>query len=125
MKLCAVQWVVLGLSCLFVFGSCQSDLTDPNKAYPTASAVSASAKPGQSADLATLERGRKIYTTSCTECHVARTIGNYSISQWQHYLSIMAPRATLGIEDRTALESYVIQARQSLSSSAQFRKEEP
>jgi cytochrome c5 len=119
MKLCAVQWPVLGLSLLFVVGSCQSDLTNPNKAYPTAGAVSASSKPGKGADLATLERGRKIYTTSCTECHVARTIGNYSISQWQHYLSIMAPRAKLGTDDRAALETYVIKARQSLGTGSE------
>jgi cytochrome c5 len=119
MKLCAVQWPVVGLSLLFLVGSCQSDLTNPNKAYPTASAVSAGSKPGKGANLATLERGRKIYTTSCTECHVARTIGNYSISQWQHYLSIMAPRAELGTDDRAALETYVIKARQSLGAGSE------
>jgi hypothetical protein len=55
-----------------------------------------------------------IYTTRCTECHVARTIANYSVSQWRHYLSIMAPRAKLATEDRAALENYVIAARESL-----------
>jgi len=115
MQLRNVQWVSLSLFCLFLLGSCQSDLTDPRKAYPTASAVSANAKRGQSADLTTLEHGRKIYTTSCTECHVARTIANYSIPQWQHYLSIMAPRAHLADDQRVALETYVIEARKSLN----------
>lgn len=123
MKLWEVQRATLGLLCLFLLGGCQSDLTNPNKAYPTASAVSASSKRGKSVDLATLERGRKIFTTSCTECHVARTIGNYSISQWHHYLGIMAPRAKLGIDDRTALETYVIQARESLAHAPESRGE--
>ncbi len=95
-------------------GAVKAISTDPSKAYPTASAVSASAKSGQSADLATLEHGRKIFTTRCTECHVARTIANYSIPQWRHYLGIMAPRARLGTDDRAALETYVIKARESL-----------
>jgi len=109
-----VEWIYLGLSCLFLLGSCQGNLSDPSKAYPTADAVAATGKNGQSADLATLEHGRVIYTTRCTECHVARTIANYSIPQWRHYLNIMAPRAKLATEDRTALETYVIEARQSL-----------
>ncbi len=119
MKLCAVRWVTLGLSCLFLFGSCQSDLSDPRKAYPTASAVSASSKHGQSADLATLERGRKIYTTSCTECHVARTIANYSVPEWRRWIDVMAPRAHLAVNDRAALETYVIGARESLASASE------
>ena len=89
-------------------------MSDPRKAYPTASAVSASAKHGRSADLVTLERGRKIYTTSCTECHVARTIANYSVLEWRRWLDVMAPRAHLAGADRAALETYVIGARESL-----------
>ena len=111
MEFRGVQWLGLGLSCLFLIGSCQSN---PSQAYPTASAVSANAKSGQGVDLAILEHGRKIFTTRCTECHVARTIANYSIPQWQHYISIMAPRAKLASDDRAALETYVLQARESL-----------
>ena len=106
-----MQWVGLGLSCLFVIGSCQSN---PSEAYPTARAVAARAQNGQSADLATLERGRKIFTTRCTECHVARTIANYSVPEWRHFISVMAPRAKLQPNDRASLEAYLIAARQSL-----------
>lgn len=67
---------------------------------------------GQNTDVATLDRGRKIYTTSCTECHVARPIAQHSVEQWRHFIGIMAPRAGLQPDDRAALEAYLIAARQ-------------
>lgn len=111
MNLPSVQLVALGAVCLFTLGSCE---TNPNASFPTAQTVATRTGAGQSANIATLERGRKIYTTSCTECHVARRIADYSVSQWQHYVGIMAPRAGLAPEDRSALESYVVAARESL-----------
>ena len=111
MNLRSARLAGLGAFCLLVIGGCE---TSPNAAFPTASAVAARAGAGQSADIATLERGRKIYTTSCTECHVARPIANYSVARWQHYVGIMAPRAGLQSSDRAALEAYVVAARQSL-----------
>ena len=112
MNLRTAHLVALGAVCLFL-GSCE---TNPNVSFPTAQTVATRTGAGQSANIATLERGRKIYTTSCTECHVARRIANYSVSQWHHYVGIMAPRAGLAPDDRIALESYVVAARESLSS---------
>lgn len=99
-----------GLSavCFFLLSGCQ---TSPHAAFPTAQAVG-SVSIG--ADVVTLERGRKIYTTSCTECHVARPVANYSVAQWRHYVEIMAPRAGLAPRDRAAVEAYLIAARESL-----------
>lgn len=111
MEFRGLQWIGLGLSCLLVFGSCQSN---PREAYPTASAVAARVQHDENVDVATLERGRKIFTTRCTECHVARTIANYSVPEWRHFLSIMAPRAKLRPDDRASVEAYLIAARQSL-----------
>jgi mono/diheme cytochrome c family protein len=101
-----------GLSavCLALLGGCQAG---PNVAFPTAQTLSG-ATAGQGGDISTLERGRKIYTTSCTECHVARTIAHYSPAQWQHYVGIMAPRAGLKPSDRAALEAYLLAARASM-----------
>ena len=70
------------------------------------------ARPGMNAAL--LARGRKIFTTSCTECHVARRIADYSVSQWRHNITVMAPRARLHPEQRAALEAYLVAARESL-----------
>lgn len=101
----------LGFVCLCTLGGCG---TNPSAAFPTAHTVAARTGDGPSANLAALERGRKIYTTSCTECHVARPIAKYSVSQWHHYVGIMAPRAGLTPADRAAVESYVVAARESL-----------
>ena len=111
MNLWSARLAGLGAICLLMNGGCE---TSPNTAFPTATAVTAHGGAGQSADIATLERGRKIYTTNCTECHVARPIANYSVTRWQHYVEIMAPRAGLKPSDQAALEAYVIAARQSI-----------
>jgi mono/diheme cytochrome c family protein len=107
-----IRWIALGLCCLVTLVGCG---TDPNTAFPPAGTLVARVGSGETADFATLERGRKIYTTSCTECHVARTIANYSVPQWRHYIGIMAPRAGLQPADRAALEAYVVAARESMS----------
>jgi mono/diheme cytochrome c family protein len=96
---------------LFSFAACG---VDPNIAFPPPRRVFVNTGPQATADLATLERGRKIYTTSCTECHVARTIGHYSEEQWHYYIGIMAPRAGLQPNDRAALQAYLLAARRSL-----------
>lgn len=102
-----------GLSAWFLFllAGCAFD---PNVAFPSARGLVTGAGAQEGADLATLERGRKIYTTSCTECHVARPIGHYSIEAWHHFVGIMAPRAGLEAGDRAALEAYLLAARRSL-----------
>ena len=95
--------------CFLTLVSCE---TNPNVAFPTARAVAARAGVGQGPDVATLARGRKIYTTSCTECHVVRPIVQLSVEQWRHIIGVMAPRARLKSDDRAALEAYLIAARQ-------------
>lgn len=103
----------LGLAALIAFAICSCG-TNPNSAFPTAYAVAPRVGEGRIADVATLDRGRKIYTTRCTECHVARPIAHYSVAQWHHYVGIMAPRAGLKPQDKAAVEAYVIAARESL-----------
>ncbi len=107
----AARFLVLGAVCVLSYGSCN---TNPNAVFPTARAVASHPGAGHDLDLATLARGRKIYTTSCTECHVARPIAHYSVAQWHHYVEIMAPRAGLQRADRAALEAYVVAARESI-----------
>lgn len=69
------------------------------------------------ATVETLTQGRKIFTTTCTECHVAQPIAHLSVPQWQKTISIMAPRARLTESDRAALEAYVTAARSALPGS--------
>lgn len=111
MNIRLMGWVGFALFCVLGLGSCE---TNPTVAFPTARVLAATAGTGPNSDIKTLDHGRKIYTTRCTECHVARTIGDYSVEQWRHYVKIMAPRAGLDPEDRFALETYLIAARESM-----------
>ncbi len=87
--------------------------TDPKEAFPTGKSVLANSTVS-GVSLGTLELGRKVFTTKCTECHVARPIGGYSAAQWRHYVGVMSPRAHLSVEEHAALESYLLVARASL-----------
>lgn len=104
-----IHFIGLGALCLSFLNGCQ---TSPSAAFPTAQSL-AGGKNGRGQAVSTLEAGRKIYTTSCTECHVARPVANYSVAQWRHYVGIMAPRAGLSPQDRAALEAYLVTARES------------
>jgi mono/diheme cytochrome c family protein len=108
-------WSMIGLGacCALALSSCE---TSPQTAFPTTQTITATGM-AQSADLATLSAGRKLYTTNCTECHVARPVAQYSIGQWRHIVEIMAPRAGLTPSDRAALEAYLIAARKSVPQS--------
>lgn len=108
-------FTALGAFCILALSSCESN---PNAAFPAAHTVVARAGQKHSLDMATLDRGRKIYTTSCTECHVARPVADYTVGQWRHYVEIMSPRAGLPPNDRAALEAYVVSARGTLPSNA-------
>ena len=87
--------------------------TNSQNAYPTAQTL-ANSGAAHGADEATLATGRKIFTTTCTECHVARSMAQFSIAQWRHILNEMAPRAGLKPSDRAALEAYLVAARVSM-----------
>jgi mono/diheme cytochrome c family protein len=102
----------MGALCGVILGACANN---PGSAFPTAEALAA-VSPGREGEIATLNRGRKIFTTACTECHVARPIAGYSVAQWRHRIAQMAPRAHLSPEERAALESYLIAVRESLPS---------
>ena len=82
-------------------------------AFPTAQEI-VRKEGAELADTATLQRGRQIFASRCTECHVARRIDKYSVAEWHHFIGMMAPRAGLKPADRAALESYIISARESV-----------
>ena len=100
-----LQLAVITLVSLFL-SNCA---LDPNQAFPTAQVTAQ--KTGD--NVATLERGRTIYTTTCTECHVARSVSEFSASQWRDVVAEMAPRAKLDPADRLALETYLVAASKS------------
>ena len=111
MNIWSARLAGLGALCLLVIGGCE---TSPNAAFPTASAMGRACRRSAERGHCDTRAGSKIYTTNCTECHVARPIADYSVARWRHYVGIMAPRAGLQPSDRAALEAYVVTARQSL-----------
>ena len=87
--------------------------TSPQIAYPTVQRLASS---GEASDFdeATLAQGRRIFTTRCTECHVARPVAQFSAERWRYIVGVMAPRAGLNPADRAAVEAYLVVARDSL-----------
>ncbi len=106
-------WAALPLFILIWMFGLTGCRTGTDVAFPNPQAL-ASSTIGR-LDLATLERGRKLYTTRCTECHVARPIASLTVPQWRKAVAMMAPRADLNPTDREALEAYLIAAREALS----------
>lgn len=104
---------LLSLIALCVFGAVSCG-TDSAALYPTATAI-VGASPSHRGNKEAFALGRKIYTTRCTECHVARPIGQLTIAQWHHVVGIMAPRAELSQPEQSALEAYLVAARESMS----------
>jgi mono/diheme cytochrome c family protein len=98
--------------CLLLLDGCAAG---SNAAFPTAQQIMSKGG-AELADTATLQKGRRIFASRCTECHVARRIDKYSVAEWHHFIGMMAPRAGLKPAERAALESYIITARQSLPS---------
>jgi mono/diheme cytochrome c family protein len=96
--------------CLLLLAGCAGG---SNAAFPTAQEI-VSKGGAELTDTAALQRGRQIFASRCTECHVARPIDKYSVAEWHHFIGTMAPRAGLKPAERAALESYIITARQSL-----------
>lgn len=96
----------LAALCGMVLGGCQ---TGPQNVVPEVASLTGRGQ--RSAPAAVLLRGRELYTTRCTECHLPQPIAKYSIAQWHTIVGEMAPRAKLNSDDRSALEAYVAAVR--------------
>ncbi len=59
-----------------------------------------------------LDQGREILVTACTKCHGIRTPSDYTLREWQGYLSEMAPKAELNEDQVALLLRYVTVARE-------------
>lgn len=60
-----------------------------------------------SAPLATLEEGRKLYTTRCAECHDLEMLENRSVSSWERMVGGMSGRAHLNGEQQSKIMQYL------------------
>jgi len=60
--------------------------------------------------LATLERGRAIYLSSCTGCHDLYRIDAFDRAAWRKAARDMAPKAKLSVEEHDELLAYLMAA---------------
>lgn len=59
-------------------------------------------------NLSPQDAGRAIYTSTCTECHSAKSVSAYSLSDWTNtILPDMANRAHLSSTDRQNVLAYI------------------
>lgn len=103
---------VLGAAALLLGGCETVNLIAPPV---TASAVAEGKRRGATRE--TLEAGRRLYTTRCTECHVARPILDYPGEEWVGIVDKMAERSGLSAADRRELLGYLLVERELLGAS--------
>lgn len=59
------------------------------------------------APLPVLERGRKIYLTKCTACHVAEPVHDYTAAQWAEILPEMNIETNLNPAQAAEVKAYI------------------
>lgn len=65
----------------------------------------------RTADLSTLEHGRKLFVHRCIECHTLPPIWKYSREDWPQIVNDMSRRASLKSADREAVAAYILAVR--------------
>jgi hypothetical protein len=65
----------------------------------------------QSANSATLERGRTLFVHRCIECHTLPPMWKYSREDWPQIVSDMSHRASLKPQEREAVIAYILAVR--------------
>jgi mono/diheme cytochrome c family protein len=69
------------------------------------------AAPGaRSRDAVSLAEGRQVYLSSCTRCHVAEPVRDYTASRWPGIIADMSERARLSPAQERAVLAYVLAA---------------
>lgn len=84
------------IAATWTLGGCLHHSSVPKPAAPTGS------------NLSPVDAGRSIFTSTCTSCHAAKTITNYTLDQWQNsILPDMSSRAGLSAEQEQDVLAYV------------------
>jgi mono/diheme cytochrome c family protein len=87
---------------LLLFGSCTKNTNSSDSYYtPTAANVT------PNATLAELQQGRDLYLGKCGTCHQIYSPDNFTPSNWQNILSVMAPKAGLSSANKNLVYKYV------------------
>lgn len=96
--------ILFVLAC--VLASCQ--LTNY---VPPVTPQMATARKGQSVNLAMLHEGRTLFAHRCIECHTLPVVWRYSSKDWPDIVDSMSQRASLKPAEREAIIAYIIAAR--------------
>ncbi len=96
--------ILFVLAC--VLASCQ--LTNY---VPPVTPQMATARKGQSVNLAMLHEGRTLFAHRCIECHTLPVLWRYSSKDWPDIVDSMSKRASLKPAEREAIIAYIIAVR--------------
>ncbi len=96
--------ILFVLAC--VLASCQ--LTNY---VPPVTPQMATARKGQSVNLAMLHEGRTLFAHRCIECHTLPVVWRYSSKDWPDIVDSMSQRASLKPAERKAIIAYIIAVR--------------
>ena len=96
--------ILFVLAC--VLASCQ--LTNY---VPPVTSQMATARTGQSVNLAMMHEGRTLFAHRCIECHTLPVVWRYSSKDWPDIVDSMSQRASLKPAEREAIIAYIIAVR--------------
>lgn len=96
--------ILFVLAC--VLASCQ--LTNY---VPPVTPQMATARKGQSVNLAMLHEGRTLFAHRCIECHTLPVVWRYSSKDWPDIVDSMSKRASLKPAEREAIIAYILAVR--------------
>lgn len=96
--------ILFVLAC--VLASCQ--LTNY---VPPVTSQMATARKGQSVNLAMLHEGRALFARRCIECHTLPVVWRYSSKDWPDIVESMSQRASLKPAESEAIVAYIIAVR--------------
>ena len=98
------------MSILFVLACVLASCQLTNYVPPVTSQM-ATARKGQSVNLAMLHEGRTLFAHRCIECHTLPVVWRYSSKDWPDIVDSMSQRASLKQAEREAIIAYIIAAR--------------
>jgi len=97
-------------SILFVLACVLAGCQLTNYVPPVTSQM-ATARKGQSVNLAMLHEGRTLFAHRCIECHTLPVVWRYSSKDWPDIVDSMSHRASLKPAEREAIIAYIIAVR--------------
>jgi hypothetical protein len=98
------------MSILFVLACVLASCQLTNYVPPVTSQM-ATARKGQSVNLAMLHEGRTLFAHRCIECHTLPVVWRYSTKDWPDIVDSMSKRASLKPAEREAIIAYIIAVR--------------